>query len=218
MANQPAFIGTRRQELFCSSRLQYNREQTVFTPGVNGSRIHAICLSSDDTAENVVEFGYADVALVANINLVPAATTPATSNFTLVRVDGAAWATATDLKIGQLITLDDTVLADNRGDFRIVGMDAATLTLANPGFTPTKQLDVAANIRRFRPCWSLRVPARAGQNGIPSVNGLDRTQMPWLDPMGDSYVVLTKPLLMRLPNNKAGDRSAVHITFFGGDY
>lgn len=224
MANQPIFVAGYRQDGAILRADMGNAAQTVFTPGANGTRLHAIVLGNDGDAAALVEFGTFDVVFSGvEVNIVPGAT-PATDPFTVTRTDDQSWAITENL---QVLTLWN-VATVNRGDYRMTGTGEQTpgsgifdvLNLENtPGNAITQQLGVTIDAYRWRPLWSMEVPARSGFDGTPSAAGLDLEQMPWLDLTGDRWLLLKEPLAARIPANaNAVTTGNVHIGFFGGDY
>lgn len=218
MALKPIFVGGYRQDKATLWANDQIAEATVFTPGGNGSRIHAIALSNPDDEDVTVQFGYGGTIETVNVNIVPGATA-GTDPWTIVRTDGLNWDTDNHYRPGSWITLDWTVNTAQRGEHRISARSGDTLTIENGGITPVQELGIDINVRWFDPMWTVLVPARAGYDPtIPSVSGLDLTLCPWLDLSGDRYIVATDPLMARIMSPTDGSKGNIHMTIFGGDY
>ena len=61
MANQPIFVAAWRQDYATLVAARANEAQDLFTPGANGTRLHAIALANDGEVPALVEFGAYDV-------------------------------------------------------------------------------------------------------------------------------------------------------------
>ena len=108
--------------------------------------------------------------------------------------------------------------AANRGEYRIKTRTNKVLTLENgPGNTIAATTGSSVTLYRWQPIWSTTVPARAGYDGYPVVSGLDPDQLPWLDAVGDRWLLVTETLAGRLPEN-ANEAVTGNVTVFGGDY
>ena len=213
--NQPIFVAAYRQEAATLLAGRANQAQDLFTPGDNGTRIHAIALANDGEVPALVEFGtYVVVGDDVTVDIAPG-TTADEDPFTVTRSTGA-WPALDD---GVLLTLSKGVAA-NRGDYRLSSRTDTVLTLDNtPGNAITQVTAIGASIYRWRPIWSATVPARAGYDGYPAHPGLDPVQMPWLDAAGDRWLLVTTALAARLPENANTTVTGnVHVTLFGGDY
>ncbi len=219
MADRPIFVAAYRQvDVAFRASVHVNTPMLAFTPGPNGSRLHAIAVANDHTQAMLVEFGKAElVSQGVQVNLVPGANA-ATDPFTLNRLDGGDW-TADGWVSREVVTFNQKMfLVGNRGDFRIEAITPDTLTFANSGITPVQQLGITVDLWRWVPMWSVEVPARAGMDGNPAHSALDLEQMPWLDPAGDRWLVLTNPLWVRVPANVDGSQGNLFLSFMGGDY
>ena len=215
MANQPTFVASYRQDAATLLAGRANQAQDLFTPGASGTRIHAVALANDGDMSALVEFGtYVVVGDDVTVDIAPG-TTADEDPFTVTRSTGA-WP---ELDDGLVLTLSKGSAA-NRGDYRLSSRTDTVLTLENtPGNTITQVTATSASIYRWHPIWSTTVPARAGYDGYPAASGLDSAQMPWLDAIGDRWLLLTAALAARLPENaNATVTGNVHVTLFGGDY
>ena len=210
MANQPIFVAAYRQDYATLVAARANQAQDLFTPGANGTRLHAIALANDGEVPALVEFGGYDV----EVDIAPG-TAPDTDPFTVTRAAGA-WPA---LETGLVLTLSKGAVA-NRGDYKLSARTDTVLTLENtPGNAIAAATGIDAAIYHWRPIWSATVPARAGYDGYPAYAGLDPGQMPWLDAAGDRWLLPTTALAARLPQNaNATATGNVHVTLFGGDY
>jgi hypothetical protein len=147
---------------------------------------------------------------------VPGATL-ASQPWTITRLDGGNFITD-GWFVGAYATItQDAGHRPNRGDFKIASLTATALSLA-PKTDIIQELGVTLNLWRWHPFWSVVAPRRAGCDKNPSCSGLDVKFMPWLDLTGDRWLVLTKPLWVRVPQNGEGLQGSVTITFMGGDY
>ncbi len=215
MANQPIFVAAWRQDYATLAAARANQAQDLFTPGANGTRIHAIALANDGDVPALVEFGAYDVVGDdVEVDIAPG-TAPDTDPFTVTR-DSGAWPA---LETGLVLTLSKGAVA-NRGDYKLSARTDTVLTLENtPGNAIAAATGIDAAIYRWRPIWSATVPARAGYDGYPACAGIDAGQMPWLDATGDRWLLPTTALAARLPQNANGTATGnVHVTLFGGDY
>ena len=215
MANQPIFVAAYRQDFRTLVAARANEAQDLFTPGANGTRLHAIALANDGEVPVLVEFGtYVVVGEDVSVDIAPGAT-PDTDPFTVTR-DSGVWPA---LETGLVLTLSKGAVA-NRGDYRLSSRTDTVLTLENtPGNTIAAATGIDATIYYWRPIWSATVPARAGYDGDPAASGLDPEQMLWLDAAGDRWLLPTTALAARLPQNaNATVTGNVHVTLFGGDY
>ena len=215
MANQPIFVASWRQDVVTLIATRANQAQDLFTPGAEGTRLHAIALANDGEVPALVEFGAYDVVGDdVEVDIAPG-TVPDTDPFTVTRAAGA-WSA---LETGLVLTLSKGAVA-NRGDYRLSARTDTVLTLENtPGNAIAAAAGIAATIYHWRPIWSATVPARAGFDGYPAYAGLDPGQMPWLDAAGDRWLLLTGALAARLPQNANETVTGnVHVTLFGGDY
>ncbi len=215
MANQPIFVAAYRQEAATLLAGRANQAQDLFTPGANGTRIHAIALANDGEVPALVEFGAYDVVGDdVEVDIAPGSTAEE-DPFTVTRAAGA-WPALED---GVLLTLSKGVAA-NRGDYRLSSRTDTVLTFENtPGNAIASATGTDVTVYRWRPLWSTKVPARAGYDGYPAAAGLDPVQMPWLDAAGDRWLLPTTALAARLPRNaNATVTGNVHVTLFGGDY
>ena len=215
MANQPIFVAAWRQDYATLAAARANQAQDLFTPGANGTHIHAIALANDGEVPALVEFGAYDVVGDdVEVDIAPG-TVPDTDPFTVTRAAGA-WPT---LETGLVLTLSKGAVA-NRGDYRLSSRTDTVLTLENTaGNAIAAATGIDAAIYHWRPIWSATVPARAGYDGYPAASSLDPGQMPWLDAAGDRWLLPTTVLAARLPQNaNATVTGNVHVTIFGGDY
>ena len=215
MANQPIFVAAWRQDYATLVAARANQARDLFTPGANGTRLHAIALANDGEVPALVEFGaYAVVGDDVEVDIAPG-TAPDADPFTVTRAAGA-WPA---LETGLVLTLSKGAVA-NRGDYRLSSRTDTVLTLENtPGNAIATATGIDAAIYRWRALWSATVPPRAGFDGYPAASGLDPVQMPWLDAAGDRWLLVTTALAARLPQNaNATVTGNVHVTLFGGDY
>ncbi len=215
MANQPIFVAAYRQDYATLVAARANQAQDLFTPGANGTRLHAIALANDGEVPALVEFGAYDVVGEdVEVDIAPG-TAPDTDPFTVTR-DSGAWPA---LETGLVLTLSKGAVA-NRGDYRLRARTDTVLTLENtPGNAIAAATGIDAAIYHWRPIWSATVPPRAGFDGYPAHAGLDPGQMPWLEAAGDRWLLPTTALAARLPQNaNATVTGNVHVTLFGGDY
>ena len=213
--NQPIFVASYRQDVATLLAGRANEAQDLFTPGTNGTRIHAVALANDGDVAALVEFGtYEVVGDDVSVDVSPG-TTADTDPFTVTRISGA-WPA---LDNGSILTLAKGAAA-NRGDYKLNSRTDTVLTLANtPGNAIAAATDTSVFIYRWRPIWSATVPARAAYDGYPAASGLDPGQMPWLDAAGDRWLLPTQALAARLSQNANGTVTGnVHVTLFGGDY
>ena len=194
MANQPIFVAAWRQDYATLVAARANEAQDLFTPGANGTRLHAIALANDGEVPALVEFGaYAIVGDDVEVDIAPGSVGD-TDPFTVTRAAGA-WPA---LETGLVLTLSKGAVA-NRGDYRLSARTDTVLALENtPGNT---------------------IAAATGIDGYPAYAGLDPGQMPWLEAGGDRWLLPTTALAARLPRNaNATVTGNVHVTLFGGDY
>ena len=213
--NQPIFVASYRQDIATLLAGHANQAQDLFTPGDNGTRIHAVALANDGDVPALIEFGtYVVVGDDVEVDIAPG-TTADEDPFTVTR-DSGTWP---DLDYGLVLTLSKGVAA-NRGDYKLSSRTDTVLTFENtPGNAIASATGTDVTVYRWRPLWSTKVPARAGLDGYPSHPGLDPVQMPWLDAAGDRWLLLTDTLASRLPENaNSAVTGNVHVTLFGGDY
>lgn len=217
MATYPQFVAKFRQDAFDCKASFHNTPQLVFTPGEKGTRLHGISLANDADNDGEVQFGYA--AKLSNncrVNIVPGST-PASQPWTITRLDQGnfindGWFTGAYITITQ-----EAPHKTNRGDFKIAALSATALSLA-PKVDIVQELDVTLTLWRWQPWWTVMVPRKAGWDKNSSISGLDFKQMPWLDGTSEPWLVITKPLWVRLPGNGEGTQGSITITLMGGDY
>ena len=215
MANQPIFVAAWRQDYATLVAARANQAQDLFTPGADGTRLHAIALANDGEVPALVEFGAYDVVGEdVEVDIAPGSVAD-TDPFTVTRAAGA-WPM---LETGLVLTLSKGAVA-NRGDYKLSARADTVLTLENtPGNAIAAATGIDAAIYHWRPIWSATVSARAGFDGYPAHAGLDPGQMPWLDAAGDRWLLPTQALAARLPQNaNATVTGNLHVTLFGGDY
>ena len=155
MANQPIFVAAYRQDYATLVAARANEAQDLFTPGANGTRIHAIALANDGEVPALVEFGaYATVGDDVEVDIAPG-TAPEEDPFTVTLAAGA-WPA---LETGLVLTLSKGAVA-NRGDYRLSSRTDTVLTLENtPGNAIAAATGIDAAIYHWRPIWSATVPA-----------------------------------------------------------
>jgi len=216
MVDKPQFIASYRQETFYKQAEARCRPELIFTPGTNGSRIHAISIANDADVEQVLYLGEAELLTEVSVNIVPGSS-PSSDPWTITRLDSGNFLTD-GWQWGQVMSFDQSVHPNNRNDSRIQTSSSTALTMKPTGVSITQQLGVTAKLWRFKNWWNITLPMRSGFDGKAIVSALDETQIPSLDLSGDRYLVIKKALWARLPNNKEGDTGNVIINIMGGDY
>ena len=217
----PSFVDNYRAEYAELKQSLGNEPIKILSPGTNGSRIHQMALTSDDAANEItVHFGFKELLCEAvGVNLVPGST-PASDPFTLTKTNTTNWADDSGiqgLETKLLVTLGDSVLAANRGEYRVNTISNLVLTLANtPGNTITQELGVDVTIWRWILLFSIPVAASSGLSGNPSVSGLNTTYQEWLD--SDRYFLINRDLWALNKANTASNQGSVYISTHVGDY
>ena len=217
----PSFVDNYRAEYAELKQNMANEPIKILSPGTNGSRIHQMVLTSDDPNNEItVHFGFKEM-ICENIavNLVPGAT-PASDPFTLTKIVATNWvddSTIQGLETNVLVTLGSSVLAANRGEYRVTSISNLVLTLANtPGNTITQELGLSITIWRWIPLFSMPVAANSGLSNNPSLSGLNTTYQQWLD--NDRYFLINRDLWALNKGNTSSDQGSVYISTHVGDY
>lgn len=204
--------------------------QVIWRAGPNGSRIHGISASQDDTATSLIKF-FKGIVLTDNAQVMPGAGTPGAgltpvlaltkaANDTFTRTNGSfitdGWQVGT-----QGCIIDESKNLQNQILFYPTTVVAGTITLTG---TPLNATDAApsGNIKLASVAllWSKALVASCGNaDATPALNMLSTTNYPGLYAAPDTFLTLG-PNQLLIANIAAAPAASknVYLVVDGGDY
>jgi hypothetical protein len=219
MADKPTFVGSFRNQLTQLIPNFNTRPRVIWTPGANGSRLHAITMSTNNDTEVDVQF-YLATPLTEQADM-------GTGSL----VDNGASADEITRTSGSFIT--DGWRAGNRllvqgattvaNDFEVIltAVAQSTLTLSSGGgdVDTAEDLPNGAALHRLLKLDYQDLPAGAGEPSVNSISVLDSAEWLFLDESPDRYLTLgPNTYLCAAAVSALGSGEVIDINCFGGDY
>jgi hypothetical protein len=163
------------------------RPRVVFKPGLLGSRIHAISLSSSSaTNPQNVQFGIARPLTQNETDAI--LVNGGGGAHSITRVNGSF--IADGWRPGDRLFVQDATTLANDNMALITSVAALTLTLPTGFVTTQENFNAVTALYRVALKHYVAVPTGAGKPAAVSVSGLDTTQDPELDPSPDRAFTL----------------------------
>lgn len=217
MASTPLFIAEYRNQNICFVPGFSTRPRVIYTPGENGSILHAIGISSSDDAAKKLTLSIArPVTLVANMGT-GHITDGGGGADTITRTSGSF--VTDEWRAGdRLFVKGATTLANDFAAY-LTAVAAATLSVATSTVAADEDMPAGSMLMRQTRIGYVDIAAGSGLLTVPAVSGLNTTQMPMLDASPDRLITLgPNDYLVGELDGAVGTGETVEVTTFGADY
>lgn len=217
MSSTPRFLADPRAEQLQLVPAFSTRPRILWTPGENGSRIHAINIAGNDAGANKVQLAIAR-ALTLSANMGSGAFVDGGgSSDTITRSAGSF---VTDgWKVGDRIVPNGATTVANDFEAILTAVAALTLTFATATVDTAEAFASGTKLFKLLKLGYVDVAAGSGLPSVVAVSGLSTTQMPMLDASPDRYIELgPDDYLFANVNTALGTGEIVDVVAFGADY
>jgi hypothetical protein len=219
MADKPTFIGSYRNQITQLIPNFATRPRIIWSPGSNGSRLHAITLATNEDADTDIQF-YLGEKLTAQADM-------GTGSFVdnggsadeITRTSGSfitdGW------RVGNRLVVQGATTVANDVEVIITGVTATTLTLSTGGgdVDTAEDLPTGAGLYRVTKLGYQDLPLGSGEPSVDPVNVLNAAEWPFLDESPDRYLTIgPDTYLLAATVNTLDTGEVVDINCFGGDY
>ena len=161
MATSPQFIATYRSSQSQLVAAHATRPIPIWTPGANGSRLHAIAISTNDTNPYTVTLFRANTLTLAS-NMGTTTLTKGTPD-TISRSTGS-FLTDGWIQNQRIFVLGATTLANDVASFLSAAVSSGTLTLTASTFNTTETFAGTGKLLLASLLTNLSLPAGAGSS------------------------------------------------------
>ena len=230
MATSPLHIASWRTQITTIVPNHSTRAQVLWTPGANGSRIHAIAAAN--SYNGALTFNLALGRIVTKAATATTGAMATTSGTTITRASGS-WVTdftpptfgganpsGQSLVAGEMLSLLDATTATNRGVMaRLSSFTATNLVFPAATFGTNEAIPDGSRIALISRVYPVSLASQAGYVSIAAQNVLYATAMTFLADRPDTSLVLdTNTVLLGWAGSAVSSSNSIDVTVIGGDY